>query len=138
MPALRACGTALACRPSAGVCPQYGAEMARPRSTHHDGDLRERRGGGGAEHRCSDVVSGPAGEQKGSLPDQQLTRHRRLGKKGQTGSGRGSRCVLMHARQEFQRFEAVSPTIWLRAQSATNRISLQCASTGSKIPKNAR
>ena len=42
---------------------------------------------------------------------------------------------------EFQRFEHVSPTIWLRAQSASDRISieipLQRASTGQKIaPKS--
>jgi hypothetical protein len=35
---------------------------------------------------------------------------------------------------EFQRFEAAAnPTIWLPAQSAANRISLQCASMGQKI-----
>jgi hypothetical protein len=35
--------------------------MAGPRSTHHDGNLRERRGGGGAEHRSPHVVSGQKG-----------------------------------------------------------------------------
>jgi hypothetical protein len=44
-----------------GPCPQHGAEVARPRSTHHDCDLRGRRWGGGAEHRRADVVSIGAG-----------------------------------------------------------------------------
>src|SRR4051812_39002936 len=38
---------------------------------------------------------------------------------------------------EFQPFEAANPAIWLPAQSATARISLQCASTGRKIAPNS-
>lgn len=39
--------------------PKHGAEMAGTCPAHHHGDLRERRGGGGAEHRFPDVVTGP-------------------------------------------------------------------------------
>jgi hypothetical protein len=49
---------ALACRRQPGHRPQHGAEVAGACPAHHDGDIRERRGGGGAEHRSPDVVSG--------------------------------------------------------------------------------
>src|SRR4051812_12327228 len=45
------------CQP--GYRSQYGAEVAGPCPAHHDGDLRECRRRGGAEHRCAHVVAGP-------------------------------------------------------------------------------
>jgi hypothetical protein len=40
---------------------------------------------------------------------------------------------LMKPGNEFQRFEAANPAIWLLAQSAAKRISLQHAPMGWKI-----
>jgi hypothetical protein len=63
----RACGTALAAGRQPGHRAHYGAEVAGACPAHHDRNLRERSGRGGAEHRCADVVSGPGPGQKGTL-----------------------------------------------------------------------
>ncbi len=54
---------------------EHGAEVVGARPTHHDGDLRQRRGGRGAEHRCPHVVTAgrrtilhQAGEWSGGQP----------------------------------------------------------------------
>lgn len=46
---------------------QHGSEVAGACPTHHDGDLRERRRGGGSEHRSPHVVKRHRCGQKGSL-----------------------------------------------------------------------